>query len=112
MRTGNPRQPKQDSAGQLCQNQPTYVIWKIRCERVIQRNNTPMTKTEVKNRWLHAINTRPDLDKRMTDKKYERKALAKLKLVRKPLLSRDWTGSSRVLVGIILQQDDRRGRDR
>ena len=42
-----------------------YLIWKVRCQRVIEENNIPKSQTEIHNRWVAAINERIQLDCRV-----------------------------------------------
>ncbi|KAF5376294.1 hypothetical protein D9615_008538 [Tricholomella constricta] len=85
-----------------------HLIWKLRCERLIQNENRPHSKIEIRNRWRKALNDRLDLDQRMTDKRYREKALPR-KLVldtwagalhKEENLPEDWIGVNGVLVGI------------
>ncbi|KAF5344335.1 hypothetical protein D9758_013247 [Tetrapyrgos nigripes] len=101
-----------------------YLIWVLRCERVIANDNKPFTEEEIENRWWKMINERFKLDARMTSKKYEGKAISR-KLVEdtwkgllhdEEHLPEDWINLAVVLVGI--EQDllrrtgshERRGR--
>ncbi|KAF8054840.1 hypothetical protein FPV67DRAFT_1752441 [Lyophyllum atratum] len=86
-----------------------YLIWKLRCARVIQNNDAPFTSLEIKRHWAKTINDRFDLDQQMTDEKYGKKALSK-KLVKKTwervIESKqsappDGSGSTGVLVGMV-----------
>ncbi|KAF8061862.1 ribonuclease H-like domain-containing protein [Lyophyllum atratum] len=83
-----------------------YLIWKLRCARVCQNNNTPFTKIEVRRRWAKTMNERFDLDQQMTNGKYGKKALSKelvnktWKLVRKDGAPPDGLGITGVLVGM------------
>lgn len=89
-------------------SESAYLIWKLRCERVIQNENTPFTTQEVNNRWLATINARLDLDREMTNENLGKHKL-KTKVVlqtwkgalseEKPL-PRNWTKLNGVLVGI------------
>jgi hypothetical protein len=56
-------------------SESAYLIWKIRCERVIREETA--TPAEVCRRWEHMISSRIDLDKNMSSSKYGRKALDK-----------------------------------
>ncbi|KAF5335272.1 hypothetical protein D9758_016227 [Tetrapyrgos nigripes] len=101
-----------------------YLIWALRCERVIAKDNTPFSEEEIENRWWKMIDERFKLDARMTSKKYEHKAMPR-KLVENTWkgllhdeenLPEDWINLAGVLVGI--EQDsirktgcrERRGR--
>jgi len=85
-----------------------HLIWKIRCKRVIQNEGELVTANEVRNKWLAAINVRIELDRKMTNPKYEKKALKKslvlgtwkgvLKNERD--LPDDWIRENGVLVGM------------
>ncbi|KAF8053961.1 hypothetical protein FPV67DRAFT_1442776 [Lyophyllum atratum] len=83
-----------------------YLIWKLRCARVCQNDDTPFTKLEVRRRWAKTINERFDLDQHMTDGKYGKKALSKdlvkktWERVRKEGAPPDGLGITGVLVGI------------
>ncbi|KAF8955415.1 hypothetical protein BDZ97DRAFT_1764897 [Flammula alnicola] len=104
----------------IMMSESAHLIWKMRCERVIQNENEPTTKAEVNKRWIKAINLRLEMDCRMTDSKYEKKALAKGlvldtwtgTLLNEDNLPQDWTRETGVLVGIRPQENDGRGRDR
>ncbi|KAJ8089863.1 hypothetical protein PM082_018440 [Marasmius tenuissimus] len=53
-----------------------YLLWRMRCERVIRNKNEPFTEAEVSNRWEKMMNERLQLDRRLTNKRFERKALS------------------------------------
>ncbi|KAF5365423.1 hypothetical protein D9758_010835 [Tetrapyrgos nigripes] len=53
-----------------------YLIWVLRCKRVIANENTQFSEDEITNRWSKMINERLKLDARMTNK-YEGKALSR-----------------------------------
>lgn len=84
-----------------------YLIWKIRCARVIQDDNQPVTKTAVQNKWRRMINERLDLDRKLTHKRYGKKATKthtvlttwRGVLVNEDKLPKNWIESSGVLVG-------------
>ncbi|KAL4255512.1 hypothetical protein AB1N83_014246 [Pleurotus pulmonarius] len=89
-------------------SESAYLIWKLRCERVIQNGNTVFSIQEVNNRWLAAINNRLELDCDMTDKSLGKRAL-KAKVVLQTWkgalkgegqLPRNWIKTGGVLVGI------------
>ena len=76
-----------------------------------------MPSNKINNRWIETMNTRLNLDRKMTYSKYEKKSLPK-KLVQNTwkntlkderLLPEDWVTNSGVLVGIDLRDDDGRG---
>ncbi|KAJ7352012.1 hypothetical protein DFH08DRAFT_693556, partial [Mycena albidolilacea] len=64
-----------------------HLIWKIRCDRVMQKNGAHPTEIEVHNKWVLAMNNRLKLDCQMTDdRKYEKKAVPVKTVLR------TWTG--------------------
>ena len=84
-----------------------YLLWTLRCERVIRNNDTPFSTVEVKNRWRKMIISRAGLDDKMTSRRLSKKALNK-KLVRETwgdtcsslhLLTQANSTNSGVLVG-------------
>jgi hypothetical protein len=90
-----------------------YLIWKMRCERVIQKDNSPFSEKEIENRWSFVINERLQLDRRMASGKYGKKGVSP-KIVRatwqgllyqEHKLPDDWVTNTGVLVGI---ESDRR----
>ena len=71
------RKDTQDSSARLYRilmTESAHLIWKLRCERVIREESPPST-TEVRKRWKYAITARADLDKKMTNPRYGKKAL-------------------------------------
>ncbi|KAF9492424.1 hypothetical protein BDN71DRAFT_1396724 [Pleurotus eryngii] len=84
-----------------------YLIWKLRCARVIQDGNNPITQVEVRNKWRKAMNERLDLDRKMTHKRHGKRAIKtgivletwKEVLKNEHELPKDWIDSSGVLVG-------------
>ncbi|KAI0712115.1 hypothetical protein C8Q76DRAFT_676446 [Earliella scabrosa] len=94
----------------ICVLESVYLIWKIRCERVIERggdNSTWHNRQEVRNRWYAALNKRLVMDRAMTSKKLGPKAMDRgtvLETWRGILTENanradDWLGMSGVLVG-------------
>ncbi|KII84249.1 hypothetical protein PLICRDRAFT_118018, partial [Plicaturopsis crispa FD-325 SS-3] len=93
-------------------SESAHLIWRIRCERRISREDDPQqyhSKAEVHNRWIHAMNTRLTLDRAMTDrKKHGNKALAVQvvlntwsgTLMNEDALPDNWIRETGVLVGI------------
>ncbi|KAG6831960.1 hypothetical protein H0H93_013624, partial [Arthromyces matolae] len=85
-----------------------YLIWTLRCERVIQKDNENFTSIEVLNRWTRTINDRLSLDMGLTSPNFGKKAMRKNKvhetwsgvLENEGNLPEDWIGSTGVLVGI------------
>ncbi|KAF9494932.1 hypothetical protein BDN71DRAFT_1392542 [Pleurotus eryngii] len=102
------RDPGGNRLWRIIVSESVYLIWKLRCERVIQNENTVFSIQEVSNRWLAVINARLELDCDMTDK-----SLGKRKLKEKVVLHtwkgalkgesrlpRNWIKTGGVLVGI------------
>ncbi|TFK85300.1 hypothetical protein K466DRAFT_622419, partial [Polyporus arcularius HHB13444] len=85
-----------------------YLIWKLRCERVIQNDGEEPTLQEVSRRWYATIDRRLDLDRRSCASYLGKRALnAKtVASIWRPILeARDelpsnWVTDSGVLVGI------------
>ncbi len=66
------RTPGLDRLCRIVLTESTHLVWKLRCERVIQRENDPErwhTKAEVANRWRKAILTRYGLDRMLSRRK-------------------------------------------
>ncbi|KAI0245188.1 hypothetical protein BJV78DRAFT_1140588, partial [Lactifluus subvellereus] len=89
---------------QILISESAYLIWVLRCERVIQTR--PHTVTEVNSRWHHAINARLTDDKILATKiKRDKKFTQIVKstwehVLRKTMdLPDDWITSREVLVG-------------
>ncbi|KAJ3978666.1 hypothetical protein F5890DRAFT_1655098, partial [Lentinula detonsa] len=88
----------------------SYLIWTMRCERVIKNDGRPFHEGEVRNRWVKAMNGRLESDRNMTNPRYEKKALNKRLvlqtwkgvLLNERTLPKDWTDGrvDGVLVGI------------
>ncbi|KAI0360309.1 hypothetical protein OH77DRAFT_1393583 [Trametes cingulata] len=53
----------------------TYLIWKLRCERVIQNGGQEFTEAEVENRWYALLGHRLDLDRRSAARHLGKRAL-------------------------------------
>ncbi|KAL1939020.1 hypothetical protein VTO73DRAFT_10280 [Trametes versicolor] len=85
-----------------------YLVWKLRCERVIQNEGKDFTNEEVANRWYTAINARLSLDRFSTTSALGEKAMPAetVRAVWEPILQganslpTDWVGRYGVLVGI------------
>jgi hypothetical protein len=58
-------------------SESAYLIWLLRCERVIEHHNRRTAPAnEIRNRWLAAINARLQVDRLMTNRyKYKERAL-------------------------------------
>jgi hypothetical protein len=52
-----------------------YLIWKLRCERVIRNGGDLPTEDQIRNRWVSMINARLQMDCSMTYRRYGKKAL-------------------------------------
>lgn len=91
-----------------------YLIWVLRCERVIGNDGSATPNAEVQNRWCKMINDLLRMDCCMTNKRYESKALPKgliLQTWRGVLkdegnLPKDWTNTNGVLVGTTEKERD------
>ncbi|TFY69397.1 hypothetical protein EVJ58_g437 [Rhodofomes roseus] len=75
----------------IIMTESAYLIWKLRCERVIggaENPNQPLATTkEIEGRWIHAINDRLAVDCQMTNSnRYGKKA------IRQSLVERTWGG--------------------
>jgi len=104
----------------LIMSESAHLFWKMRCERTIQKEGEEISSSQIKNRWIETINTRLELDRKMTNSKYEKKSIP-IKLVQNTWkntlkdegqLPQNWVTDGGVLVGIDLRDDDGRGRDR
>ncbi|EIW52958.1 uncharacterized protein TRAVEDRAFT_135249 [Trametes versicolor FP-101664 SS1] len=91
----------------LC-TEAAYLVWKLRCERVIQNEGACFSEREVQNRWTATMNGRLTLDRRtavpwLGGTKVSAKGieLMWLPVIRSPKdLPQDWVRNSEVLVGI------------
>ncbi|KAH9930410.1 uncharacterized protein BXZ73DRAFT_6922, partial [Epithele typhae] len=91
-------------------SETAYLIWKLRCERVIANDGEELSEREIVNRWYATIDRRLTLDRRvasLTESDKKRKALiASVERVWGKLLEdseslrHDWVTNSGVLVGI------------
>lgn len=88
----------------------THLIWRLRCERVIEPTFDPQvnhSQTEIDNRWLDALNRRLTMDQYLTAKKFGKKGVSKAVVLRtwREVLDRpdrlpeDWILQPGVLVG-------------
>ncbi|KAL1738377.1 hypothetical protein HDZ31DRAFT_14167, partial [Schizophyllum fasciatum] len=89
-------------------SESAHLIWRMRCERVIQNEGRRFSKLEVRNRWRSVINHRFDLDRRMTSSRFGKKAI-RATIVDSTWesvindyenLPPNWIGNCGVLVGI------------
>ncbi len=56
-----------------------YLVWKIRCERAIDRRETPErwhSKREAREKWYYTLNKRLALDRTLTSGRFGRKAVS------------------------------------
>lgn len=51
-----------------------YLVWVLRCERTIQKENSPFSSKEVSGRWFKVIRDRAALDMKVTTPKSGKKA--------------------------------------
>ncbi|KAH9906095.1 uncharacterized protein BXZ73DRAFT_94625 [Epithele typhae] len=86
-----------------------HLIWKLRCERVIGRENEPFNENEVRNRWYATLERRLDLERRyaaLTEGRQRAKRLKTVDAIWTPLiqynedLPPNWVEKCGVLVGI------------
>ncbi|KAJ7266621.1 hypothetical protein C8J57DRAFT_1182374 [Mycena rebaudengoi] len=92
----------------ILMSESAHLIWRIRCERVIQGKN-PASLPEIRNRWLKSINNRLAIDcARTNDRKYGKRSIKpsvvkqtwKNTLNNEDSLPKDWPREVGVLVGI------------
>ncbi|TFK80515.1 hypothetical protein K466DRAFT_636861 [Polyporus arcularius HHB13444] len=91
----------------LC-TEALHLIWKLRCERVIQRDGEEFTEAEITNRYYAAMDARLSLDRRTAAMAKGKRALkpADVERIWLPILESGqdlpprWVTSSGVLVGI------------
>ncbi|KAJ7620842.1 hypothetical protein DFH06DRAFT_1359475 [Mycena polygramma] len=97
-------------------SESAYLIWKIRCERVIQHKSH--TELEIHNRWVTCMNNRLKIDRLLTDKsRYGDRALNFTTvlntwdgvLMDNKNLPDNWIWQSGVLVGIGSSVDKDKG---
>ncbi|TRM62019.1 hypothetical protein BD626DRAFT_404673 [Schizophyllum amplum] len=89
-------------------SESAHLVWKMRCERVIQNDGREFTEVEVRNRWMSILNQRLELDRRLTYKRYGKAALSASlvdstwkSIIRDyESLPDEWVGNCGVLVGI------------
>ncbi|EED79197.1 predicted protein [Postia placenta Mad-698-R] len=85
--TGKPR-PGASRLYRILVAESTYLIWKLRCERVITHGEDPAfyhTDASIRRKWAHALNGRLGLDRTLTHRRYGRRALSK------PLVLATWS---------------------
>ncbi|KAK0504433.1 hypothetical protein EDD18DRAFT_1306014 [Armillaria luteobubalina] len=98
----------------IIMTEATHMIWKIRCQRRIQRgDDNPAkwhTNEEIQNWWTSTMNQRLTIDCLLTNSlKYGKKAIKKQAVImtwkgavyNEKALPEDWTTQNRVLVGMM-----------
>ncbi len=91
----------------LC-TEAVHLIWKLRCERVIQKEGASFTEAEVTNRFYAAIDSRLNLDRRTAARARGKKAYKPIDVenIWLPIIEQNdnlpakWVTNSGVLVGI------------
>ncbi|KAJ7069469.1 hypothetical protein C8F01DRAFT_1048146 [Mycena amicta] len=93
-------------------SESAFIIWKLRCERLMSRGGLPHSKMEVHNYWVAQMNKRLKLDQLASDaSRFSAQATDKRVsppnvggcpglLMDNKHLPNDWVGQSEVLVGI------------
>ncbi|KAH9476249.1 hypothetical protein JR316_0011820 [Psilocybe cubensis] len=98
-----------------------HLLWKLRCDRVINREGETLNSTEIKNKFIAMMNQRLRLDVAMCNPRYGKKATStwmvqetwRGTLKNETKLPWEWIKNSRgVLVGIDPVKDDGRARGR
>ncbi|RDX41342.1 RnaseH-domain-containing protein [Lentinus brumalis] len=90
----------------------THLIWRVRCERVIQHAGDPAqwaTVREIRNRWTAAINRRLGMDQSLTTERLSKYAVPRTTVLATwtsiltdgKNLPEDWIGKPGVLVGTL-----------
>ena len=89
-------------------SESTYLIWTLRCDRVIGGHH--LNKTAITTRWKNAIVNRLDIDRRLANAKRKEYPKKKVENTWSPVVSdlstlpTDWTTNLEVLVGIKLSR--------
>ncbi|KAH0580613.1 hypothetical protein H2248_002102 [Termitomyces sp. 'cryptogamus'] len=65
-----------------------YLIWVIRCERVISKDDMPFSPVKIENRWKEMVAKRAELDFKMTSARYGKWAAIR------PLIQDTWKGTA------------------
>lgn len=110
-----PKKGGPDRLYRILISETAYLIWKLRCERVIQHGGDPdryRSSIEIAHRWTAALNTRLTLDRQMTRFGLSKRALKKniVKstwcnvLENEEALAEDWLQATEVLVGSVDQE--------
>ncbi|KAH9850898.1 hypothetical protein C2E23DRAFT_733868 [Lenzites betulinus] len=116
-REGSEGPPGRTRLMRIILSEMAYLIWKIRCERVIEWSGEPgriHKGTHIQNLWYSAINERLRIDMDRTSRKWKKRRLPpktvldtwRGTLQDEASLPEDWTGMAGVLVGK-LNGDDR-----
>ena len=63
------------------------LIWAVRCERIIEKEDSPFSEPEIRNRWCRAVNNKLAMDIETSRKSFGRKAL------KDSLVRATWTGT-------------------
>ncbi|KAL1945502.1 hypothetical protein VTO73DRAFT_2353 [Trametes versicolor] len=101
--------PAADRAVRIVLVETLHLIWKVRCERVIEREGDPErlhSLRELQNKWYAVINGRLSLDVALTKKKWGRRKIGRLEVLRtwagmlqdEESLPEDWIDESGVLL--------------
>ncbi len=107
--TGNGRRDEAaESLWCILATKSVHLIWKLRCERVIQKEGEDFSKNEVTNRFYSTLESRLNLDRRTAARARGKRALKTQEVDRtwRPVLeNRDdlppkWVVDNEVLVGI------------
>ncbi|KAJ6493944.1 hypothetical protein C8R47DRAFT_1176477 [Mycena vitilis] len=98
-------------------SESAYLIWKLRCERVIGRDGEAHSAAEIHNRWVHTLNDRLEIDRFMAcDLSYQgrQKILPAVvlrtwsrTLLDEGNLTHHWLREPKVLVGIVPKRSQR-----
>ncbi|KAJ6470742.1 hypothetical protein C8R47DRAFT_1179547 [Mycena vitilis] len=98
-------------------SESAYLIWKLRCERVIGREGEAHSDAEIHNRWVHTLNDRLEVDRFIAcDFSYQDKKLVlpsvvlrtwSRTLLAEDELPKDWLREPKVLVGIMPKRSQR-----
>ncbi|KAI1787033.1 hypothetical protein LXA43DRAFT_896822 [Ganoderma leucocontextum] len=105
------RMPEAEDLWTVLATESLHLIWKMRCERVIQNDGEPFSRAEVRNRWYSTIEHRFAMERmivaaQLTTSKPHAKQVEKLEETWLPILKNthklpyDWAVNSGVLVGI------------
>lgn len=105
----NKRQPGANRLYKILVSETAYLIWVLRCQRVIEwENSKTHTINELTNRWHHMINQRLLMDQVMTKRNFEKKALSSQVVLStwngviqdQQDLPENWINTAGVLVGV------------